>query len=548
MIRGGTMGTLTRRKEMPKAPRNGIDLEAGPFVGMNDSLDPAQGRREYARLLQNCYSVDPLRGGTAIGRPGFQTAGSQLGASGVRTTQLVYQFNKRSGTNYTVVIVGGKFYTFNWSTRAWTEVLSAANFTTASITLSATSRCFATTFDDVLVVSDGVNTPWTWDGTSGGGLTKLTACPVLYGPPVVYYAKLFGIKNTERSTIVWSEENDPATGYETGGYANAWTMGQTDSEAFYALASTNEALYLFRAKSITTIQGAVNSDFTSSGVRESVSTDIGTKSPASVYVHDQAGIYFMDENGRPQVIVGRTLQNDPPLWANLRDTIAGLVDTNATSLLLADTVYDPETKLIRMGFVERGQAECTAEFCFAPQTNLPAAIFRTTGGSFDRIGIVYNASTRSVVMHGSGGYLYDHGTEDGSLWTDGLASGTVAISHVVITMPQGYDTAFEKRINQIDLSLRAPNDLTLSVSYGTQRAQSTAQSVTATCPGAQWDEAIYDTDQFTEATVEFHAAAGSTAPGRWFTGKVSHSTSGAQFGLQMLTMRVTPAGSSAGVR
>ena len=30
---------------------------------------------------------------------------------------MVYQFTKLAGTEYTVAIVGGKFYTFNWGTR-----------------------------------------------------------------------------------------------------------------------------------------------------------------------------------------------------------------------------------------------------------------------------------------------------------------------------------------------------------------------------------------------------------------------------------------------
>ena len=99
--------------------------------------------------------------------------------------------------------MGGKFYTYNWGTDVFTEVVTAANFTTASITLSSTAKCYAVTMADKMVVTDGVNTPWMWDGTTGAsGLTKLTNCPVLYGRPTVYYAKLFGIKNTERSTMV----------------------------------------------------------------------------------------------------------------------------------------------------------------------------------------------------------------------------------------------------------------------------------------------------------------------------------------------------------
>jgi hypothetical protein len=44
---------------------------------------------------------------TFVGRNGVRSAGAQGGASSKRTGQLVYQFTKLDGTEYTVRIVGG---------------------------------------------------------------------------------------------------------------------------------------------------------------------------------------------------------------------------------------------------------------------------------------------------------------------------------------------------------------------------------------------------------------------------------------------------------
>lgn len=516
---------------------------------MRDSLDPVTAVRDRARLLQNVYPLDPVHGSAVVGRPGFQQAGSQLGAASKRTGQLVYEFTKRDGTTATVAIVGGQgIYTFNWSTRAWSQVVTVANLTTASITLSETARCYAVTFTDKMVISDGTNKPFLWDGTSGaGGLTLLSNSPVLYGQPVVYYAKLFGIKNTERSTLVWSEENDAATGYEAGGYANAWTLGQTNSEGFYALCATDEALYCLRARSITKIQGAVTPDFSSSGTREAVSEDIGTASPASVVRTSNGNIYFTDSLGRPQAIVSGLLL-DPPVWNDVRETTRG-VDTTSAALVKAQSWYDPETRTVGLGYAELGATACGTSIQVSPQTSDPVGVFR--GFSFDRIATVYNLAMRRVVMHlSTDGYAYDHGTEDGSLWDDALNAGTAAIVHKVVSMPQGFDTKNDKHWTRLDLSLRLASDMTLSVQYETPRGNNTATSLSASAPGGYSlvGSAVVDTDRVASGDwLELHRAIGWNGHGRWLSWTVQHETAGERFGLGIGTATAHLMGNAPGM-
>lgn len=501
------------------------------WKGMHDALDPIMAVPNYARLLQNVYPLDPVSGSAVVGRPGFQVAGAQLGAANKRTGQLVYQFTKRDGTTYTVTMVGGQgIYTFNWSTRVWSLVVTVANLTTKSITLSETARCYAVTFTDKLVVNDGVNTMWMWDGTSGAtGLTKLTNAPVIYGQPVIYYAKLFGIKATERSTIVWSEENQPNTGYEASGYNNAWTLGQTDSEGLYALGATNEALYVFRRSAIGRIQGQVTTNFSTDGVRSDVSENVGTTSPASVLVHESGSLYFLDNLGRPQGIVAGRGLIDPPLWSNVRETIRA-IDLNASSLVAAQTWYDSETRTLGIGYTELGAASASVQV--SPITNEPVGIFR--GYTFDRIGPIVNATNRDVLMHlSTDGYAYEHGTEDGTLWDDALNSGTVAIAHAVTSMPLGSDADTDKQWSRVDFLFRAASPMALACAYETPRGNNTAQSLSVSATGGYsvWDVAIWDTNLWSSAWLEVHKAVGWNGFGRWLAWTISHQAVGERFGL-----------------
>ena len=527
----------TQRRAAPRQLR----YEAGPFRGMRDALDQVAPSPAHARLLQNCYPIDPVNGSAVVGRPGFQQMGAIGGASSKRVGQLVGQFTKRDGTTYTVRIVGGQgIDTFNHSSRTWTNVVTVANLTTNSITLSETSRISAVVFTDKLVISDGVNVPWMWDGTSGStGLTKLTNCPVLYGPPVVYFAKLTGIKNSQRNVLVWSEENDATVGYENASYSNSWEMVQTNSEGAYALAPTEDVMYVLRGNSTTAVYGAVSSEFTSTGTQEAVSGTVGTRSPWSVLVHG-AHVYFLDSMGRPQVIVGGRLQ-DPPLWQDVRETCKSV---NVAALDVVQSWYDPETRLVCIGYPEGSGVRCSAIFGISPLTRGPVAIFR--GYEFDRVGVVYNAALERVVVHlASDGYSYDHGTEGGTLWSDAFQSGTAAITHIVESPYLGYDTAFAKRWQRLDFTIRSLTATSMAVQYSIPSGATASLTVSVTSIGlATFGSAIFGTSVFGGSFAEMHGAVGWNGSGRWLTWKVTHATAGEQFAFLVGTVKAIPADQS----
>lgn len=324
-----------------------VPLTAGPWVGMRYARWSGKPTPDRVYAAYNAYVDSDGLAGAYRSRPGrVRAATSAIGSAG--NGQLAYQFTKNTGTQYTVAICGGKFYTFNWATSTWTEVLTASDFSSASITLSSTARCHAVTFNNTLVVSDGTNVPWTWDGTTNGGLTKLTNCPVLYGQPTVYAGKLFGIKNTDPASIVWSEENAANTGYEAGGYSNVWALIQQGSDPIYAIRATNDGLYYWRQRSIGVIRGAFGADFETSNTFDAVSNNVGTRSPRGVLYHNDT-FYFPDEYGRPWAL--RQGAAAIPIWEQVAlafpqdtsdddavESIRHDVAVTATDLLAMETV------------------------------------------------------------------------------------------------------------------------------------------------------------------------------------------------------------------
>lgn len=498
-----------------------------------------------AFLLQNVYPLDAARASAVAGRPGFTQAGSQLGSSGKRTGQLLYQFTKLSGTEITVAIVGGQFYTYDWGSDTWTESVTAANFSTASITLSQTAHCYAVTFANTMVITDGVNTPFTWDGTAGaGGLVKLTNCPALYGKPTVYYAKLFGIKNTARSTIVWSEENDPTSGYDSGSFTNSWQLGQTDQEPLYAVVGTNGALYYFRGRSTGVISGAVNADFVTAGVHDAVSGTVGTQSPGSP-VYYEGRIYFVDANWKPRVIVPGSGVDDE-MWGDVQETVIGL-DRQYVSTAVG--VYDASTQQVLQGVVELGQTFPSLQIAIDPTQGAGQVSGLWRGFTFHEMALVKNASGEPVLMHlSSDGYAYAHGQPDGSSWDDELNAGTQAIQHIVEPSPMGGDVSIEKRFDRMDIELRTQSDMTgLSVGYETTRGRSVAQSVPSLSGDlSRFDVAVWDTDVWSVSSTNQHVAIGLNSQGRWIKPIVQHETLGEQFGLGQVRVVAQPLNNAPG--
>ena len=325
------------RPPVPPIVRRPLIGRQGPWRGVRDTLEPTASDPSLALMMRNVLPLAPDQGSIVVGRPGFRAAGAPGGR-----VQWLGQFTKTDGTELTLKIAGGEIYAYDWSADEWTLKVSRDDLSNAGISLSATARVRAVEFADQLIVSDGLVQPFAWDGTQGGGLTLLTNAPVFYGQPTVYYGRLFAIKAAERSTIVWCEPGQPNTGYEAGGFNNAWTLRQTDQSPLYALMGTNTALYYWRARSIGAVLGAVDAEFRTSGTHEGVSTRIGTISPDAVVVAEDS-IWFLDSDGHPQrLVIGGALQEPAP-WLDARRTLEG---QDLSYLPDAEAVYRPDLRSV----------------------------------------------------------------------------------------------------------------------------------------------------------------------------------------------------------
>lgn len=519
----------------------------GPVRRLMDAVAPDATGPDMVAEAVNCVLVQRDTAPRLQGRPGLSLEGTQLGGVGARTGQLLIEYTKISGTTYSVAIVGGKFYTYNWGTTTWSEAVNAATFSAASITLSASARCYGVVFNDVLVVSDGTNTPFTWDGTTNGGLTKLTNAPVFYGQPVVYYGKLFGIKSTERSTIVWSEEGDATTGYEAGGYNNAWTLGQTGSSPLEALGATNSALTVIRRLGVTQITGAVSDQFSTTGVQDAVSEQIGTESPAAVVVWDSA-VYFLGNDRHLYRVAAGQLEE---VGVGHRATLQAMPSTNSKLALVQGALWygAPDQRFLLWGIPQTGESVLSRYVVLSPDGQSAGT---WEGWRGDRLGNLLDGDGDPVLAWtggtnaaaGADGYAYSLANLDDGVWTDTFNAGAVAISHTVVTGHVGWDEATDKLFDRLDVSLILPTDVTsLTLNSITPRGSGRTLTVpqVAGIEGAKWD--LVDWDEFTwagSAQVEQKVSLGLNTQGRWWQGSVGHATQGEQFVFQSAVLYAQP--------
>jgi hypothetical protein len=520
-----------------------IQLEDGPWSEMIDSIAPTT-RKEGAYLLgQNIYPLDPNLGDGVVGRPGVRVLGAQLGSVGRRRVQGHYQYTKQDGSEYTITIVGGYFYTLGWAGEAWTEVLTTAQLAAAAVTLDQTAKVFFLTFKDQVIVSDGVNTPFAWDGTTGGGITKLTNAPIIYGQPTLYEGRWFGIKAAAPTSFVWSEADVLNTGFEAGGYNNVWNFRQTDANRLYRVHGTNQGLLILRGRSASAAGGPVSSAFVAQSTKEGISSTEGTLSPAGL-AEFGPNIVVIDADLRPRLLRpgGASFE---PIWTGLRETLKKVPRTPALAAKCMAVPYTP-AGLMLLAIPEVGGTECTQLLVYDVKGPSPVAVAVWKGWEMTSLALVKSGAAASLgtpyLVHGdSTGYVYLHGNpEDTSPWDDFLATGTVAIAHALECQALGYSTKREKVFDRIDLNVRSNTRQTLKLSTIGPRGKTAQQTITVDSGVLGWDLMLWDVDiwdvDVSTTTQEAHGDVGIDAEARWIKPRIDHATLNEQFGLVALTV------------
>jgi hypothetical protein len=406
------------------------------------------------------------------------------------------------------VFVSGKM--FRVASGTATDVTPSSG---VSISDSATT-IYGVSYDDQLIISDGVNRPW--KVTSALSATPLTGAYLTdadgawFGPPQVYYGKLFGIRAAARSTIEWSEENDPDDGYDV----NRWQLTQTDADALFALHATNDALYYFRAASIGGIRGAVTTDFQNDGVQDGVDNTLGTMSPASV-VSAGRYIYFVDRTGRPHRFTGGG--SVQPIWHAAAEILG--VGVTAGVEHLTHGTFDPESRCVIFGHT-------TTE-----STALTSLVFDGESGRFYGSWL-YPSSFNTSQFRGMGSAIYQLATSSPTLtWLDQLGNlwqqmprsigsysdnggSALDIAHTLTIAPMGYDPESFKQFDRLAVNVR-------SASNGTNHTHAASYRVPASSAYSS-EQSV--TKAGTTEGVSQKVEWGVNAEGRWFQPKVTNTS------------------------
>lgn len=290
------------------------------FKGMRSTMQGAVDPR-FCEWLHNCHPANPYDGGELVARVGRQSYPptvvgiNQVGPLDTteRRIQLWTSFVDPTNQLYSLVsIVGGKFYS-DKAGAGFVEAVNATTFTAASITLSASDSYYGVMFNGRLVIC-GPSFAFTWDGTTNGGIVKLTnAGTSFYGQPVIHAAKVWFIRGNRRD-VVWSEEGDETIGYEVG-HTNVWNLRQTSAEPITVLLPSNTGLSYFRRGSIGTIYGADATTFQSTATLDAISATEGTDCTEGAVLTGDT-VWFIDNRGRPACYsIGST--TIIPLWKEL---------------------------------------------------------------------------------------------------------------------------------------------------------------------------------------------------------------------------------------
>jgi hypothetical protein len=240
-----------------------------------------------------------LKDGRWVPRDGFvrMTGGSEPSGDGI--CQGIYNFQELDGTVHTLAFANADMYEYNWGTNQW----AMTDLSTKGVSVSAAAKLSFANSRGKLIVTDGVNTPWMWDGATT--YTLLTEAPIA-NMVCVYYDRVFFFDATATNIkFEWSFPADPTDGYDADG--NSWEFVQTDAGPVRGMAPLNNTLVILKEDSGSFLRGNVEATFETDAVREGLSESEGTISGHTVVIFD-GDVYFLSQNGPRRAIGGQSLE------------------------------------------------------------------------------------------------------------------------------------------------------------------------------------------------------------------------------------------------
>lgn len=319
-----------------------------------------------------------------------------------------------------------------------------------------------------------------------------------FGPPVIYFGALVFVADmlsavSSRTTLLWSEPNQPSLGYEQTGYSDFFNLIQDSPDAIYALGATNYALYFWRDYSIGILAGAPNT-FQSTATHDYVAQNIGTQAPAALAQFGDT-FFFVDRQGRPWMFRPGSPPQDiwKQMYAQFTANAAGAAYPGVTQVSAVGVVH-PEFNLYLVAIWSPSPGALTRPvnlYAFDANTGVYGGRWQvtvTTGIGVTGMGVVRDNQGNSklcVIGNNAAG-----GSQAGYVWVESSLTdanwqdNSVVPQIQAVTSRLGYsaDVVWNARSATLITMSDAPVTVTVQTPYTASTTEGTALT-----PGASLD-------------------------------------------------------------
>ncbi len=519
-------------------------LAAGPWKSVFSSTDPYDDNPAQLQAAVNCYIPDSANGSGVYQRPALIKSGQTV--AGTRAANG-WTITMRDGTIYNFIATFGKLY------RISGDLSTATDVTPGGVTIDngLTTRVFFQSYNDTLIVSDGVNRPWY--GTNLGATpitgtyihaTTAAGAWTAFGQPTQFAGVLvFMVKSPAsgqaakaRISIIWCEPGDQTIGYEQTGYTNFANLIQTSSKLLTAIFGTNFGLYYWRDSEIGVVSGIVDGSFNSTATAAAVSSSIGCAASATIRRYGDM-IYFCDQFGRPQSLPIGGKITEPQIWLQARQVVDAQTAAAgyATALLnVAVGEIEPNLNLYLCAPYASGSLGVnnfppTFMFVFDAKTGSYLGTWTVSNGceitGLCQLTDTNGAATLCAIAYTSPGntpsLIWSLTRLSANSWSDSTTAQTVSVT----TNRLGYsDTVVWDAGNTADAVVMSAAANTLAL----QTPQTASTSMGSATPVTSADGTYRSV-----WGVDIHAA-------REITATVTPTLGAAQWGLQRFSITATP--------
>lgn len=235
-------------------------------------LDIVEDRELPDNASNDCENVIALKVGSLKKRPGQQRLGP---ISGTVCGMHAY-YREEEGLRRLVCAVQGSVKYWDPTAKAFVDIKTGLR--------GGFPTCFETCVN-YMVVFNGIDPPWKWDGNT---VTPLANAPSDGKFALLFKEKLFTVPRSQPSTVRWSDSFQP----ESWPAVNYWDIAKGDGDRITCIVEHLGQLVIFKRRSMHILSGSGLDDF-SYDVASSVYGCVGPFAAKSVGPY----LYFVSDDG-----------------------------------------------------------------------------------------------------------------------------------------------------------------------------------------------------------------------------------------------------------